>query len=83
MLRQAILNTAQNRGTEDILEEDEWYSIIDRIRKNPDMKGLWTNYVNRNPYVDDLEWTGVVHCVENILSDTLTEEFGMSGMSML
>ena len=83
VLRQAILNTAQNRGTEDILEEDEWYSIIDRIRKNPDMKGLWTNYVNRNPYVDDLEWTDVVNCVENILSDTLTEEFGMSGMSML
>lgn len=83
VLRQAILNTAQNRGTEDILEEDEWYSIIDRIRKNPDMKGLWTNYVNRNPYVDDLEWMDVVNCVENILSDTLTEEFGMSGMSML
>lgn len=83
LLRQAIRNTAINRGTEMVLEEKAWSSIMTRIRENPEMKDLWNNYVRRNPYVDDLEWTDVVNCVENIINDTLTEEFGMSGMSML
>ena len=83
LLRQAIRNTAINRGTEMVLEEEAWSSIMTRIRENPEMKDLWNNYVRRNPYVDDLEWTDVVNCVENIINDTLTEEFGMSGMSML
>ena len=81
LLRQAIWNTAM--GTETVLKEEEWSSIMTRIRENLDMEYLWNNYVRRNPYVDDLEWTDVVNCVENILSDTLTEEFGMSGMSMM
>lgn len=83
LLRQAIHNTAISRGTETVLQEEEWPSIMTRIRENLDMEYLWNNYVRRNPYVDDLEWTDVVNCVENILSDTLTEEFGMSDMSMM
>ena len=83
LLRQAIWNTAISRGTETVLKEEEWPSIMTRIRENLDMEYLWNNYVRRNPYVDDLEWTDVVNCVENILSDTLTEEFGMSDMSMM
>ena len=62
ILKQAVLHTAQKRGSlEDIAN---WKEILEDIRQESAMQGLWRNYIAENPYVGDLDFDSVLATVE-------------------
>lgn len=62
ILKKAVLHTAQKRGSlEDIAN---WKEILEDIRQESAMQGLWRNYIAENPYVGDLDFDSVLATVE-------------------
>ena len=62
--REAVLHTAKKRGsTEDI---EDWQSIIEEIRNEPQMCKLWNNYVFENKYIGDLKFEEVLSTLEDV-----------------
>ena len=62
--REAVLHTAKKRGsTEDI---EDWQSIIEEIRNEPQMYKLWNNYVFENKYIGDLKFEEVLSTLDDV-----------------
>ena len=62
--REAVLHTAKKRGsTEDV---EDWQSIIEEIRNEPQMYKLWSNYIFENKYIGDLKFEEVLSTLEDV-----------------
>ncbi len=75
VLKQALDNTTEARGTQRLLETTECSTILERIKNNVNMRNQWDNYVSRNPYVGNLNWADVVDSIDQIFQETLTVSF--------
>lgn len=64
ILKTAVEHTAQKRDSLD--EMAEWKDILEDIRHEPSMAGLWKNYVKDNPYVGEITFDEVLKTVEAV-----------------
>ena len=66
VLKAAFLATSKKRETTELIPELD--TILMRVGSDPEMKRLWTNYVNDSFFVDSLTWDEVMRSV-NALAD--------------
>lgn len=72
ILKKAVLHTAQKRGALDNIAN--WKEILEDIRQESAMQGLWRNYIAENPYVGDLDFDSVLTTVEAVRSRSMSGE---------
>ena len=58
VFRKAVLHTAEKRGS--LLDIKEWEEIIAEMRDEKSLQLLWENYIEQNPYVEDLDFITVM-----------------------
>lgn len=65
VLEDALLATARKRGTEHHLPEAG--EVIDEVENSPVMQRRWTAYQKKFSYAADVEWSGVMTAVRELL----------------
>lgn len=63
-LLDALNQKAQERGTIVYIEQHVKY--LADIRESSDLAALWNAYRNKYPYAEDIEFSGIVDCLEDL-----------------
>lgn len=64
ILKKAILNTCNNRESNEYLNDSDYY--IDMICKNEFIKKLWNDYKNKYSYAKNISFEGTIKAIEKI-----------------
>ena len=64
VLKKAVKNTSEKRGSEDELRE--WKDICEDMRADSSLLGLWENYRNYNSYSREISYNTIMDAVEEI-----------------
>lgn len=64
VLKAAVLHTAKKRDS--VKDIEEWQEILDDIKEESLMQGLWDNYVAENQYIGELSFEEVLKTVKEV-----------------
>lgn len=64
ILKKAILNTCNNRESNEYLNDSDYY--IDMICKNEFIKKLWNDYKNKYSYAKNISFEDTIKAIEKI-----------------
>jgi len=65
LFRQAVLNTARRRGTEEQLVDGR--RIFEEVASNATMAGYWRRYASKNKFASELPWDAVLDAVRGLV----------------
>ena len=67
LFKKALAATSKNRGSENQISNAE--NILIDISESEKLKSLWKNYITKNPYAQEINWTSAFNAVNKLLYD--------------
>ena len=67
LFKKALAATSKNRGSENQISNAE--NILIDISESEKLKNLWKNYITKNPYAQEINWTSAFNAVNKLLYD--------------
>ncbi len=67
LFKEALAATSKNRGSENQISNAE--NILIDISESEKLKSLWKNYITKNPYAQEINWTSAFNAVNKLLYD--------------
>ena len=67
LFKKALDATSKNRGSENQIFSAE--NILIDIKESKKLKNLWKNYITKNPYAQEIDWTSAFNAVNKLLYD--------------
>ncbi|HML87600.1 MAG TPA: nucleotidyl transferase AbiEii/AbiGii toxin family protein [Methylomusa anaerophila] len=65
VLKEALANTAERRGSRHILQEHA--TILDAIQSSDTLQGFWTKYQKEFNYAQDIAFDDTLHCIREMM----------------
>ena len=63
-LKDAIILTAQNRGTSEIIKD--WKKIVEKIANDSKMRQQWKRYQKDNFYAEEIEYNDLINAISKV-----------------
>ena len=63
-LKDAIILTAQHRGTSEIIKE--WKKIVEKIANDSEMQQQWKRYQKNNFYAEEIEYKDLINAISKV-----------------
>lgn len=63
-LKDAIILTAQHRGTSEIIKD--WKKIVEKIANDSKMQQQWKRYQKNNFYAEEIEYNGLINAISKV-----------------
>ena len=75
VLWDALVATAQKRGTLDLIEAEDIREIFDEIESSPVMETLWKTYQKNYSYATNVSWHTIMEFIRDLYQTAFSDKF--------